>query len=52
MTCVQTNALDAPICQGVLQILDINPPKPKFGKGPDQLLLAGTMENDQAAGQI
>ena len=41
MTCVQANALGDAICENVLQILDIGPPKPRFWKGPDQLLLAG-----------
>ena len=44
--------LEPPICEGVFKILDIEAPKPRFWKSPDQLLLAGTMENDQAAGQI
>ena len=52
MTCVQTNGLGDAICENVLQLLDIGAPKPRFCKGPDQLLLAGTMEKDQPAGEI
>ena len=52
MTCVQTNALGDAICENVLHILDIGAPKPRFWRGPDQLLLAGTSENDQPAGEI
>ena len=42
MTRVQTHGLGDAICENVLQILDIGAPKPRFGTGPDQLLLAGT----------
>ena len=51
MTWIQTNALGDAICENVLQILDIGAPKPRFWKGPDQLLLAGTLENDRPAGE-
>ena len=33
---------DTPICEHVLQILDIGAPKPEFEKGQDHPLLAGT----------
>ena len=33
--------LDGPICENVSQSLDMVTPKPRFWKGPDQLLLAG-----------
>ena len=52
MTCVQTNALGDAICENVLQVRDIGAPKPRFWRGPDQLQLAGTRENDQPAGEI
>ena len=52
MTRVQTNGVGDAICENVLQILDIGAPKPRFSKGPDQLLLAGTRENDPPAGEI
>ena len=52
MTRVQTNGLGDAICENVSQILDIGAPKPRFRKGPDQLLLAGARENDQPAGEI
>ena len=52
MTCVQTHAVGAPIRQHVLRILDIGGPKPRFGRGPDELLLAGTTGNDQPSNQI
>ena len=38
--------LDGPICENVLQILDITILKPRFVKGPDQLLLQDKMESD------
>ena len=49
---VQTNALEDAICENVLHILDIGAPKLRFRRGPDQLLLAGARENDQASGEI
>ena len=52
MTCVQTNALGDAFCENVLQILDICLPKPRYWRGPDQLLSARTRGNYQAAGQI
>ena len=52
MTCVQTNALGDTMCENVLQIPDIGAPKPCFGKGPDEFLVAVTMENHQVPGQI
>ena len=52
MTRVQTNGVGDAICGNVLQILNIGAPKPRFEKGPDQPLLAGTMENDPPAGEI
>ena len=52
MACVQENALADAICETVLQILDPGAPKPKYWKGPDQLLFAGTRANAQPAGEI
>ena len=52
MTRVQTNGVGDAICENVLQILDTGVPKPRFGKGPEQLLLAGAKENDPPAGEI
>ena len=46
------NALGDAIFENVLQILDRGAPKPRFLKGPDQLLLAGARENDPPAGEI
>ena len=37
---------DGPICENVLQILDMTTPKPKFRNNQDQLLLHGIMESD------
>ena len=28
-----------PFCENVLQILDRTPPKPRFGRGPDEFML-------------
>ena len=52
MTRVRPNALGDAICQDDLQILDTGAPKPWFCNGPDQLLLAGTEENDPPDGAI
>ena len=38
--------LEGPICENVLQILDMTAPKPRFLRGPDQLLLQDTIESD------
>ena len=37
--------LDGPICENVLQSLDMTTPKPRFWKSQDQLLLQDTMES-------
>ena len=37
--------LDGPICENVLQNLDMTTPKPRFWKGQDQLSLQDTMES-------
>ena len=42
MARVQTNGVGDAICDNVLQFVDLGTRKPMFGKGPDQLLLAGT----------
>ena len=52
MTRVQTSALGDVIWKNVLQIVDRGAPKPRFWKGPDQLLLAGPSENDQPPAEI
>ena len=52
MTRVQTSALGDTICEHVLQIVDRGTPKPRFRKGPDQLLLSRAKENDPPAGGI
>ena len=52
MTRVQTHGVGDAICENVLQILDTGAPKPRFRKGPDQLLLADTIGNDRPAAQI
>ena len=41
---MEIRMLDGPICENVLQILDMTNPKPRFWKSPDQLLLQGTIE--------
>ena len=41
----ETIALEAQICENALQILGTGAPKSKFWSSPDQLLLAGTIEN-------
>ena len=33
-----------PFCEGVLQILDMTPPKLRFGRKPDEFMLQITME--------
>ena len=52
MTRVQTNGVGDAICENVLQIVDTGVPKPRFWKGPDQRLFAGTYENDPPADEI
>ena len=52
MTRVQTNGVGDAICENVRQFVHRGAPKPRFWKGPDQLLFAGTWENDQPAGEI
>ena len=37
--------LDGPICENILQSLDMTTPKLKFGKNPEQLLLQNIMES-------
>ena len=37
--------LDGPICENVLQNLDMTTPKPRFWRSQDQLLLQDTMES-------
>ena len=37
--------LDGPICENVLQSLDMTTPKPRFWRSQDQLLLQDTMES-------
>ena len=44
--------LEGPICEHVLQILDMTTPKPRFLMGPDQLLLQDTIERDPPEGRI
>ena len=51
-TYIKNNALEAPICERVLQLWDAGAPQPKFWRGPEQLLLAGAMRNYQQAGEI
>ena len=46
MTMMEIMMLEAPICENVLQILDMTIPKPKFRSSQEQLLLQGTMESD------
>ena len=43
---MEIRMLDGPICENVLQTLDMTAPKPRFSKCPDQLLLQDTMESD------
>ena len=38
--------MEGPICENVQQILDVTAPKPKLLTGPDQVLLADTLESD------
>ena len=38
--------MEGPICENVPQILDMTAPKPRFLRGPDQLLLQDTIESD------
>ena len=42
---MEIKMLDGPICENVLQILDMTTPKPGFWRSPDQLLLQDTMES-------
>ena len=46
MNMIEIMMLEAPICNNVLQILDMTTPKPQFWRSQDQLLLQDTMEND------
>ena len=43
---LETMMLEAPICENVLQILDMIIPKPGFRKSRDQALLQDTIESD------
>ena len=38
--------VEGPICEHVLQILDMTAPKPRFWTSPEQLLLQDTIESD------
>ena len=46
MNMIEIMMLEAPICNNVLQILDMTTPKPQLCWSQDQLLLQDTMEND------
>ena len=43
---MEIRMLDGPICENVLQVLDMTIPKPKFGRSPDQLLMQDTIQTD------
>ena len=43
---MELRMLDGPVCEHVLQILDVTNPKPRFWRNQEQLLLQGTLEND------
>ena len=45
MTMMEIMMLEAPICESVLQFLDMIIPKPKFRSSQEHLLLSGTRES-------
>ena len=52
MNMMEIMMLEAPICENVLQILDMTTPKHRFWRSPNQLLLQDTMESDPPGAPI